>query len=234
MRPSPTCISYLIDDNLTTRRLSRYIGKNPRRKDNPANKILEEITMKKIIAITLVMVLALSLLTACGGNDNSNNGTDGNSKPTSNNGGNNTGDNNDNKKLAMSVTKPGGWDERTRGDGTIIYEPKDVGTYPNTLVMLSIENNRDKLGGRAYVEKKIENEKPYYKQNEYSSVGDVTAAGQDAFSYNVVDTQTETVSRYTFIFKGDNVYIYQDTIMTEHMNDLLGDLDAMYESYTLK
>jgi hypothetical protein len=48
---------------------------------------LEEHSMKKILALALVMVLALSLFTACGGgNDNGGNGGD-NSNPTNNNGG---------------------------------------------------------------------------------------------------------------------------------------------------
>ena len=54
--------------------------------------------MKKILAIALVMVLALSLLTACGGNDNGGgNSTNppasngGNDTTPSNNGGNNNG-----------------------------------------------------------------------------------------------------------------------------------------------
>jgi ABC-type glycerol-3-phosphate transport system substrate-binding protein len=42
------------------------------------------MTMKKIISIALVLVLALSLLTACGGKDN-------NSTPSGNSGGNNGG-----------------------------------------------------------------------------------------------------------------------------------------------
>ena len=58
--------------------------------------------MKKIFAIALVFILALSLLTACGDKDNDNNGNNGNggnggNNGTSQNGGNNNGGNGDYK-----------------------------------------------------------------------------------------------------------------------------------------
>jgi ABC-type glycerol-3-phosphate transport system substrate-binding protein len=206
--------------------------------------------MKKLFALALVMVLALSLAACSSGNSNTpsdggntTNPSANNSTPSSNdnmssstpNGGtdnpNNTGG-----KIAMSVTVPDGWTERTRGDGTIVIEPYDPGTYHNTFVMLYVENNYKNLGGRAYVEELIENGKKYdIDDSEFSGVGDVTAAGKDAFYYNVHRTRGDTLSRYYYVFKGSDVYVFQSTIYTEFMGEEIeGDISDMYASWTLE
>ena len=138
--------------------------------------------------------------------------------------------------LTMSITVAQGWKEANRSsDGTITYVPDATpGTYANTFVQLSIQNNYKNLSGRAYVENKIKTEKPYYANNEYSDVGDVTVAGHNAFSYSVFDKNTDIVSSYTFIVKGKDVYVFQSTIMAEHIGKFSNDIDAMYESFTLK
>ena len=85
-----------------------------------------------------------------------------------------------------------------------------------------------------YAQAKIDAEKQYYASNEYSEVSEVKAAGQDAFSYTVLDKQMEVTSRYVFIVKGEDVYIFQSTIATEYQNQFSDDVDAMYESWALK
>ena len=98
--------------------------------------------MKKILAIALVMVLALSLLTACGGNSNTPSGGGNNTNPPSNsstpsgNGGDNStpsGNNSGNTeagKLTMSITVADGWKEKegsyydfAKGQGEVHYIP---------------------------------------------------------------------------------------------------------------
>ena len=76
--------------------------------------------MKKIFAIALVMVLALSLLTACGGNGDNNNSTGGNnSNPTSTNGNNNNNAGDDKPDMSLPKIEMG-------EEWPTAYLPKDL------------------------------------------------------------------------------------------------------------
>ena len=84
--------------------------------------------MKKILAIALVMILALSLLTACGGNDNG--GGISTNPPASNNGGNNNGGNNNGGNNNTNDDKPDmSLTEYMGGDWPTAYLPKDMPEY---------------------------------------------------------------------------------------------------------
>jgi len=76
--------------------------------------------MKKFMALMLVLILALSLLTACGGNNDNNNSTGGNNSttpPTSQSGNDTTPSNNGGDEKGY----PAGWpNEVPKMDGNVI------------------------------------------------------------------------------------------------------------------
>ena len=217
--------------------------------------------MKKLIAIALVMVLALSLLTACGGG-NSNTPSGGNNNTPSGNsstpggndnnpGGNNsTPSGNDNtpgntgNRLTMSITVPNGWKEsdseidklQKEGFGTITYMPDaEPGTYPLTLFSLTPEENIFNKSEREFVEDRLKNEKTYFgEQNDYTDISEVTLGGHKALRFTKTHKDMGLFTVYTYIHKGDYIYIVQQSTYEEFMDELSNDFDAMYESFTLK
>ena len=203
--------------------------------------------MKKILAIALVMVLALSLLTACGGDNNSgssgNNNGGGNNTPSGNSGnggGNNSGNNGGNVEagqLTMSITVPSGWTEANRSaDGTITYELDPH--RPGTHAYLRVDDNLMERSERDYVERRITQNKEYSHlpdEYDYSPITEMKLDGHNALEYTITTKgESGVVARFTFIVKSDYVYSLEGFTEKEFWNDISKDFDAMRDSLTLK
>jgi hypothetical protein len=106
--------------------------------------------MKKLSAITLVMVLAISLLTACNGGGNSNTGGNNNSPadnstPSGNNTPSNTPDSTpsgndstpsgDDGILTMSITVAAGWKEKEGSSYDVAKERGELHYVPDMAVL---------------------------------------------------------------------------------------------------
>ena len=198
--------------------------------------------MKKIFAIALVIVLALSLLTACGGNSNTPSGGD-NTNPPSNSstpGGNNStpgGNDNNPGKLTMSITVPNGWKEVDFGTDSVgggkKYSPA---AYPSTDFKMYIEKNSFDMAARAYVENKLKNHETMFGDDyDYVPIGDITLGGHDALEFTTIPKDDKGyMTIWTYIHKGEYVYVVQRTALLADYEFVSADMDAMFFSYTLK
>ena len=197
--------------------------------------------MKKILSLALVMVLALSLLAACGDKDDGNSGKGGNNNGTSQNGGNNNGGNNNGNtegKLTISATMADGWRVVTglsaNADSDTRYQPVEAALFTHFSVVVQEEIWGDNSLEAA--EREVRNQKLINSSYEFSDIREVTVDGRKGYEFTMSDPSDErgTHSTLTFICIGDYKYLIQQVTTISQVEIWSADLAAMYASVKLK
>ena len=182
--------------------------------------------MKKIFAIVLVLILALSLLTACGGDDKGNSGNNSTNFPSSQGGNNNTSNGNGGNTgdKTMSVTPAAGWEEDSGNSDKIIGYSNDDGS--SFMVKWEyLPAGVTTAGDMA----------AYTKGLITATTGDTTSttvSGMDAAEF----THTASGMKFrTILFcDGDKAYTIQCCAFESKYDATNGDFQTMLDSFTLK
>jgi len=200
--------------------------------------------MKKIFSSALAMVLALSLLAACGGDNsdiNEENGDDtqigGVTPPPEKD-----DDEPDVKTLppgvlTMSITAPEHWQEKeTYGFvlQNLQYEYTNLDVAYGTTFLLSGAELVDGESARGFVESLIENDEAANQvwKPTYTDIEDVTLGGHDALYFRREDSRDELLECYVIVNDG-YAYIVEFSTQKEFEETLKDDLNAMLDSFTL-
>jgi len=197
-------------------------------------KKIKSLAMKGYI-IALVLVLALSLLSACGGNNgNSNNNS---TNPPVSKGGDNTQNNNNGGEtgtLTASITSASGWvkDENSpypvyKKDGVsfTLHPPKPAIGFPTEINTDNAKDIAEYLLGTL-------KENSTYKDATFSDVTKTTVNGMEAYEYTVIYF---TTVRTIYICKDKTAYsIALSYLEDDEYNAVKDDIQSMLDSYTLK
>jgi hypothetical protein len=183
--------------------------------------------MKKIFAVALVLVLALSLLTACGGNDKGNSGNNSTNPPASQ-GGNNNGETGTGQ---ASITPASGWEKDAsvpypeyKKDGAkfTVYNKAYPNSYPAEID--TIEQFAEYILGTL---------KSSFEGATFEDIKSDTVGGRKAqcITYTFFGT-TDT----TFYMMMDDGYVYSVGYSYEEggYDAVKGDIQSMLDSYTIK
>jgi len=206
--------------------------------------------MKKLLALILVLVLALSLFTACnGGDSNDSNGADdkdnaladknNNDKENENGDDKNNGDKSGDNLLAMSITAANGWksvpDLVTNPDTDFRYQPEDDFAF-NTVLSLAVRENYMNFSDRKFVENEMDVQKILRGSYNFTDITETTIGGYKALEYTMADLEYDDGSMMiqAFICKGKYVYEISRSTTRDQYDKWSADFDAMLSSFTLK
>ena len=191
--------------------------------------------MKKIFAIALVLVLAISLLTACGGKGDGNNSGGSTNPPVSQGGGESNGGENTNDgadvDLTPSFTPAQGWVNQfglmytfTESDNSassinVLYPIGNLDDVLYTTIVKCAEFNLNVLKGQA-------------ETTTFTEVTAIKVNGLDAAEFS--GTRADG-AKFKYIYVTKNMQIYNIQVMSEkHYDERSTDFQAMLDTFELK
>jgi len=187
--------------------------------------------MKKLLILTLALILTLSLLTACGGKNNGNNSTN---PPTSQGNNETPGDNGNNGETGTgeaSITPVSGWEKDENALYPIYSCKKEDGLGATITLNPPQRFPSDITGDKQYVEYILTSLKESFPDATFSDITQITVNGMEAYEYTM---DSGIVVRTIYVCKDNKGYSIGCSYFGSDYDAVKDDFQNMLDSYTLK